>query len=102
MAIVGSLSGLIGAGIGGIFTYRAAQIGYEAQKARRDLRIALEDILVLRAIEKSYIEQIHKANNQPPQAIRNRVRKFVSKQGIGILSDKSRPSRINERLQSLG
>ena len=76
--LVGTIAGVF---IGGIFSIRAAKIGYKKEEMERDIKDLANQVKSYWILEKKYLEQISKLSGKSKDTIMRETRKIVAKDG---------------------
>ena len=74
---------IIGGLLGGLFSVRAAKIGYKKEKMEKDIRLLANQVKSYWFLEKEYLSQISKYNKTPEGTIKTNTRREVENNGNG-------------------
>ena len=72
---------LVGGLIGGLFSVKAAKIGYKKESMEKDIRKVANQVKSYWLLEKEYLSQLSKAVGKSEEALMRQTRKIVENNG---------------------
>ena len=72
---------LVGGLIGGLFSVKAAKIGYKKESMERDIRKVANQVKSYWLLEKEYLSQLSKAVGKSEEVLMRQTRKIVENNG---------------------
>ena len=72
---------LVGGLIGGLFSVKAAKIGYKKESMEKDIRKVANQVKSYWLLEKEYLSQLSKAVGIPEETLKRQTRKIVENNG---------------------
>ena len=72
---------LVGGLIGGLFSVKAAKIGYKKESMEKDIRKLANQVKSYWLLEKEYLSQLSKAVGKSEEALMRQTRKIVENNG---------------------
>ena len=72
---------LVGGLIGGLFSVKAAKIGYKKESMEKDIRKLANQVKSYWLLEKEYLSQLSNAVEKPEETLKIQTRKIVENKG---------------------